>query len=147
MYLCFIFGFMKRYLPVFLSIILVISGLHLSVISHYCGGKRVQTEVSFDPHAASCGMENDQSEAKRETALHAPDCCSNRAAIYATDDFYQFSSCAFKPVKTTVQTVFLAPTNTGNSFYHSHLLRYTQIHPPGFIPLGITPETLCVFRI
>jgi len=138
---------MKRLLPVLLSILLVVSGMHLSVISHYCGGELAQTMVAFDRHADGCGMENGEEGTKHGIVLDSPDCCTNASVVYATDGFYQHSVSLFKSVKSVVHTVFYTPVNTLITHPNTKLQLLTQTHPPGLRPFGITPETLCVFRI
>jgi len=36
--------------------------LHLSVATHYCGGKIVASQISLSGKLASCGMEDDKSD-------------------------------------------------------------------------------------
>ena len=50
---------MKKIVSAFLALLLLISGMHLSVASHYCGGMLAQVKWSFDKELATCGMEGE----------------------------------------------------------------------------------------
>lgn len=73
---------MRRYLAIFLAILLLSSNLGFSANIHYCGGRAVKSNISIGESNLGCGMES--SPGKCEEAIRADDqfqqknCCSDQ---------------------------------------------------------------------
>jgi hypothetical protein len=52
---------MKRIFPILFSLLGFLSGMHISLATHYCQGKIAATKFSFYGEKASCGMEDYES--------------------------------------------------------------------------------------
>jgi hypothetical protein len=68
---------MKKVLSISLVLLMLTAMLHLSVATHYCGGKIAASKISLSGELASCGMEGEGKEIPLpETNLFAH-CCDD----------------------------------------------------------------------
>jgi hypothetical protein len=51
---------MKKLLSRSVALIILLTGMNLTISSHFCGGVLAATKVSFTGKLASCGMESGQ---------------------------------------------------------------------------------------
>lgn len=136
---------MKRILSIVLAVLLLASGLHLSVASHYCGGTLAQVKWSLNHDLAGCGMENDV-----KTHSGNPEwqdaCCQDLLSAWTTDGQFTASTpliAAFnlQPI-TCFNTVSLSSVETQTVMVSSF------IFPPGNLqPSRVCRNSICVYRI
>lgn len=137
---------MKRFLSILLAWLLLTSGMHLSVASHYCGGSLAQVKWSFNRALAGCGMEDDH-EAAKGIQLEQP-CCQDQLSTYTTDGYYQFQSLELK--KFTPKIVSYLAFATCDLFKSQQVADHlhTPVFPPGEnAATQVFQEDICVFRI
>jgi hypothetical protein len=138
---------MKKIVSAFLALLLLISGMHLSVASHYCGGTLAQVKWSMDRELASCGMEAMAEHQPKDIALHEA-CCNDVVSTYTTDGQYQFQSLELKKFTPAVVACFTVPQRLLFMSQQSADLRYTHVFPPGKCsPTQVFQESICVFLI
>ena len=138
---------MKKIVSAFLALLLLISGMQLSVASHYCGGTLAQVKWSFDKELATCGMENPD-EALPNGLLLNQSCCQDELSTYTTDGQYQFQSLELKKHVPQVIACFTAPVSLLFKSQEPVDLLYTHVLPPGIVsPNRVTQESICVFLI
>ncbi len=122
--------------------------LHLTVATHYCGGKVAAFKVSLTGKLASCGMkcmERDYSSTETNLFKH---CCEDVVTLYATDNNYAPSF----PVITNLYRYNLQVFNipVGLPVYPSAGLTsiYTNVSPPdAFMSTSLDLSDICIFRI
>jgi hypothetical protein len=139
---------MKKVLSIFLSMVLMLSLVHISVAMHYCGGKVYSSKVSLTGVLATCGMEvTDQSQLHHGTNL-TKHCCDDFLTLYGIDNFY-------------TPSYFFIPESYQNNFHvlalHekstvTHLIETdyiaANVSPPGeLMSTCVDLSDICVFRI
>jgi len=137
---------MKKILTPFIALLLLVSGMHLSVASHYCGGTLAQVKWSFNHELASCGMEGEH-DAHQGITIEQP-CCQDQLSTYTTDGQYQFQSLELKKFTPQVIACFTAPISLlfKSQKPVDHL--YSHVFPPGIVlPTQVVQENICVFLI
>jgi len=137
---------MKKSVSAFLALLLLLSGMHLSVASHYCGGTLAQVKWSFNKSLASCGMEGEH-DAPQGITLEQP-CCQDELSTYTTDGQYQLQSLELKKCVPQVIACFTAPVSLLFKSQKPVDYLYTHVFPPGIVfPNQVTLESICVFLI
>lgn len=137
---------MKKIVSTFLALLLLISGMHLSVASHYCGGTLAQVKWSFNKELASCGMEGEH-DAPQGIMIEQP-CCHDELSTYTTDGQYQLQSFELKKCVSQVIACFTAPVSLLFKSQEPVDYLYTSVFPPGIVfPNQVVQENICVFLI
>lgn len=137
---------MKKGISILVSLLLLGSGLQLSIDRHFCGGKIADVKVSLTGKIASCGMEDYQSDLIYYPVINK-NCCEDEVILYSIDNnFYPEYNNRIPddPGKLISQT----PLNSINFYYiqENNLLKF--ILPPGNDPASkLTQSVICVFRI
>jgi hypothetical protein len=137
---------MKKAVSILVSILLLGSGLQLSLDRHFCDGKMVDVKVSFTGKMASCGMEDDQQDLFDYQVIKT-NCCEDEIILYGLDNsFYpEFNNIhSVDPIKV----IYQKPSDIINSYniQVSNLLKL--IFPSGNEPGStLTQSEICVFRI
>jgi hypothetical protein len=138
---------MKRYLTIPLALLILVSGMHFTIATHFCGGKIAATRVSISGKEASCGMARD---VKSETAAKlgfSSNCCRNEISVYSVDDNYTPSAFNIKEITQHILHVFHIPLNYSYSTFPS-LIKLTTVSPPDYFSANAVSMTgICVFRI
>jgi hypothetical protein len=139
---------MKKGFSIFLSLLILTAFLHLSVATHYCGGKEVASVVSLTGKLASCDLECSEMESTHTGISISKHCCNDIVTFFGINNNYEPS---FSFVKESFQNSFPILTFTGvlsvNTF--SDLISlYTNVIPPGaLIYANVDLSDICVFRI
>lgn len=137
---------MKRTLSLTLVLLLLVSGMHLTVASHYCGGSLAQVKWSFNHTLAGCGMEGEHDAAKG-IQLEQP-CCQDQLSTYTTDGQYQVQSLELKQFTPKVVACFTLPKCAFLESKRTVDFLHTPVFPPGIVsPSQVFQETICVFLI
>jgi hypothetical protein len=137
---------MKKILTPLLAVLLLLSGMHLSVASHYCGGTLAQVKWSFNHALASCGMEGEHN-AIQGIVVEQP-CCQDKLTNYTTDGYFQFQSLEIKHFTPHVIACFTAPVNLLFNSQKPADQLYTHVFPPGeTTPTQVFQECICVYLI
>ena len=137
---------MKKILSISVALLMLLSGLQLTVSRHYCGGELADAKVSLTGHVASCGMETATDDCTSTVAESS--CCKNQVSVYEVDHNYSLSFTEFKAFAQSVLQVFVIPENIT---FHS-LTDYSPaesgfISPRNFLVTAISLSKICVFRI
>jgi hypothetical protein len=138
---------MKKLLSISFSLLILISGMHLSISTHFCGGEIADVKLSFTREKASCGMEDPLSDNSCEKVI-TTNCCHNEDAVFAVDNNYSPSLLQINDIIKKVSQVYAIPStlfpNTS-----THLLSIcTDVSPPdNKIANAVGLADICVFRI
>ena len=139
---------MKRATSILMATLVLMAVMHLSVATHYCGGKLAAVKFSITAHKASCGMEDSNSSTAPCGKLSKKSCCKNEMVTMTVDTNFSpsffsnlilnqniFSSIADFPVED-----FCCLVEQNDS--------YPNFSPPEFSPINsVDLATNCVFRI
>jgi hypothetical protein len=83
-----VFTVMKKVISFSLTILMLAAILHLSVATHYCGGRIAASKISFSGTLASCGMEADQKDFPQTGLYLASHCCENVLVFYGINSTF-----------------------------------------------------------
>lgn len=127
---------------------MLLSGMNLTVATHFCGNHLAASKVSFSGKLATCGMEEEPSECTT-TGIHSDmDCCANHVSHLAVDHNYSPSFFAFKYFGHQLIQVFAVPQSLTNYSYTALNIIRTNASPPGIIQASdVSLPDICVFRI
>lgn len=140
---------MKKILSILFASLILVSGMHLSLAVHYCGGDLVASKISLSEQKAECGMESGKSECpihgKNEVNSN---CCKNEVTVYSVDGTYRTSSFEFKQFTSNLLQVFYVPSSIGLSNNLYNLAYIANVSPPiNLMVRQVNLPDICVFRI
>lgn len=139
---------MKKVLAIFLSLLFVSAVLHISVATHYCGGKEVAATVSISGKLASCGMScPDEGMPFQGTSMKSH-CCEDIVAVYGIDNDYtpsfSFMTGSYQYNFRVLAVSAILPERSQADTYPI----FTNISPPGaLMSTRVDLSGICVFRI
>jgi hypothetical protein len=139
---------MKKLFSISIALIMLLSGMQLTISRHYCGGALAESKVSLVGHIASCGMETATDECTQPGNHVKSSCCNDQVSVYAVDHNYSPSFTEFKAFSQTVLQVFTIPENIAFHSLTPVAQILTDVSPPGFLPANaVSLPKICVFRI
>ncbi len=137
---------MKKFFTIPLALLILLSGMHFTFATHYCGGKIAATKVSLSGEEATCGMIHG-SDNSSETRI-SRHCCDDELVVYKIDSDYSPSSFQFKEITLPILLEFHIPVKFS---LHSDLSSVTNTlfgSPPDYNPANaVSMADICVFRI
>ena len=78
---------MRKVLSILFSVVLLLSGISVSIDRHFCGGDLVDVKVSLDGNLASCGMEKPADLIPEQTSMNKK-CCEDQLTWYHFSNKY-----------------------------------------------------------
>lgn len=139
---------MKKLFSISLALLMLLSGLQLTISTHYCGGELADSRVSLTGHLATCGMEGETDECTQPGNHVESSCCNNQVSVYAVDQNYSHSFTEFKVFSQSVLQVFTLPEN--GSFYSISATNHTRTDtspPENKLVNAVSLPKICVFLI
>jgi hypothetical protein len=139
---------MKRILSILFASLILVSGMHLSFATHYCGGKEAASKISFSEQKASCGMETGHDKCPIHSKNQVDnDCCKDVVSVYSIEKNYSPTTFEFKQFSLNGLHVFIVPASI-ESLAESSSLLYTNASPPDNLKASeVSLASICVFRI
>jgi hypothetical protein len=139
---------MKKIFSILFAAMILLSGMHLSLATHFCGGEISEVKLSFAHEKAGCGMCEDEPTIPAEISFEAESCCKDEVSFYTVDSNYSPSSLQInEPVKQFLQ-VFYIPATIGIQFFYTNSSANTNVQPPGnYIASAVSLPDICVFQI
>lgn len=135
---------MNKALTITVALLLALSGMHLTVSAHYCGGKLHASSLTFNGKVSSCAME-ESGKPLNETTLSSH-CCDIESHVFSVDNNYSPSDFHFNHSFLNQVTLVLQWQFVNQEHYT--LQSNTFREPPGPYSVDeIHPADLCVFRI
>jgi len=138
---------MKRIFSILFMLLILLSGMHMTVATHYCSGEISATKVSFGGKLATCGMEYDErSNSSSETSISL-NCCTNEISVYTVDSNFAPSEFQFNQV-TQVPQEYTIPDGFYFHFNNFLSVNITNASPlTDFLSNSVSMADICVFRI
>jgi hypothetical protein len=139
---------MKKAASIFMAILVLLTGLHLSIASHFCGGKLAAVKVSINGMNATCGMEDESESSYPAGEFIKTHCCDNELTTLTVDSNYSPSFTQSIDLTQKVMPVFTIPV--AEIITPQGISRYVlPIHSPPDVLLisSVDLATICVFRI
>lgn len=138
---------MKKLLSISFAFLILLSGMHFTIATHYCGGELAAVKVSVSGELASCGMETDKDYLLPGIHIET-DCCQNQGSVFAVDHNYSPSFTEFNSFAQTVLQVYPIPENITFNSLNTVAQLETDVSPPGALPANaVSLPKICVFRI
>lgn len=78
---------MKGIFAIIIGVVMLASGMTVSIDRHYCGGELVGTKISVSGKLASCGMEKVQSDCPNQPSIDKK-CCDDQITFYRISSKY-----------------------------------------------------------
>jgi hypothetical protein len=139
---------MKKLLSISLALLMLLSGMQLTLSMHYCGGELADSKVSIVGHVASCGMEGIDDNCTTSESSLEESCCKNQVSVYAIDQNYSPTFTEFNTFAQNILQVYLIPASIT---FHSHTainLTSNDTSPPENALLhAVSLPKICVFLI
>ena len=137
---------MKKLISILLSLFLLVSGLHLTLATHICGGEVAAVKWSIVHESATCGMKPLACKTTSGNHLQS-NCCHDEIRSFVVDSNYAPSaSHEVKVAKSFIQ-MFYVPTSFGIDIVSPVRFLFTNFNPPLWISLtDVCLAKICVFR-
>lgn len=138
---------MKNILTIVLASFILISGMHLSIARHICGGELADVKLSFTGIADTCGMETDAATCGAHEKATS-NCCRNEITKLSVEDYFGASSLQMKEVTQPVAELFFLPIIQSLYSIESEVQAFTDIGTQAnSIVHEVSLPKICVFRI
>ncbi len=139
---------MKKGFSIAMAVLVLLTGLHLSVASHFCCGKLAAVKISITAEKATCGMEDEAELTSPPGKFFKSHCCANELSTLSVDSNYSPSTSLSIDLTHKIVPVFATPVlEVVREFafaYNSHPV----FSPPGiFRKNSVDLTAICVFRI
>jgi hypothetical protein len=139
---------MKKLFSILFAALILLSGMHLSLAMHLCGGEISAVKVSFTHEKASCGMCATEQTVSTNKTIESESCCKDEMFFLAVDNNYSPTSLQINHAANQLLQVFDVPKAIGIQFNHTNSTTNTNVQPPGnYIASAVSLPDICVFRI
>ncbi len=139
---------MKKVFSISLSLLMVVTMLHISVAMHYCEGKGATTMVSLSGKLASCCMTCSEEEIPLQGTNFTNHCCDDAVTFCGISSNYT-PTYSFVPesYQYNFQVLAIPVALSAKSQTDTYLL-YSNVSPPGaLMSTHVDLSSICVFRI
>ncbi len=137
---------MKKLVSIVLSLFLLVSGLHLTLATHTCGGKVAAVKWSVDNESATCGMKPVACETTKGNHLNS-NCCHDEIQSFVVDTSYSPSTNQEVKAENSFTQIHFVPTSFGINIVSPIRFLITNFNPPQWISLtDVCLAKICVFR-
>ena len=138
---------MKKYLTIPVALLILLSGMHFTIATHFCGGEIASTKISVTGKLASCGMTSDEKSKTSSEPSFASNCCEDEIAVYSVDSEYAASQFHTTEITRTILHGFYIPEVSFHTI-SPVTTNLTNASPPGnYMVTAVSMADICVFRI
>ena len=139
---------MKKLFSILFAAMILLSGMHLSLATHLCGGEVSTVKLSFTHAQAGCGMCAEKQTNPTQKNVSSQGCCKDQMFLYAVDTNYSPSTLQIKAPVNPLLLVYYIPSTIGILYSNTKFSVNTNVQPPGeFIASAVTLPDICVFQI
>ena len=138
---------MKKLFAISFALLILLSGMHISIAVHFCGERISATKLSVSGELATCGMEGSRHECSRTVKLTCTHCCKDKLAAFVVERNYTQSFSEFKAISQNLLQVFILPSFLTNHSQTPINLFCANVSPPGHLLVSdVSLPDICVFR-
>lgn len=139
---------MKKLFSILFAALILLSGMHLSLAMHLCGGEVSAVKLSFTHEKAGCGMCASELPGSTTKTIESESCCKDEMSFLAVDTNYSPSTLQINHTVNQLLQVFDIPKTIGIQFLHTNSATNTNVQPPGnYIASAVSLPDICVFLI
>ena len=139
---------MKKLLSISFALLILLSGMHLTIATHHCGGEFAASKVSFSDELASCGMEGLVDECSSPGIHLKKHCCDDKVSALAVDHNFAPSFTNFTTFAQHLLQVYIVPVSFEIHSPTAINLLSTSVSPPVyFLVHSVSLPKICVFLI
>ena len=139
---------MKKLFSILFAALILLSGMHLSLTTHLCGGEVSAVKLSFTHQKAACGMCEAEQTSPTGKTISNESCCKDQMAFYAIDNTYSPSSLQINHTAKQLLQVFDIPKTIGIQSIHTNSALHTNVQPPNLcMANAVSLPDICVFLI
>ena len=138
----------KKLLSISFALLILLSGMHFTIDTHYCGGEFAASKASFLGELASCGMEGIVAECAITDIHLKKHCCDDKVSALVVDPNYAPSFSNFTTFAQHILQVYIIPVSSEVHSLTSINLISTNVSPPdNFLIHAVSLPKICVFLI
>jgi hypothetical protein len=139
---------MKKLAAIPLIILILFTGIHISIATHYCGGHFAGSRVSLSDKTADCGMGED-SENNSSPGTLKRHCCENvLTSVTVCKNYFPESGSSipqYFPLTTEVHENLFNLNSDEFAGFSGHTIDKS---PPGrYSPRSVEQQSICVYLI
>lgn len=139
---------MKKGISISLVVLMLAVMLHITVATHYCGGRVAASKVSISGKMASCGMVGEIIDHPLAGAHLNPLCCVDIVVNYAIDNNYSPSYSFVPELFNYNSRIFIFSKGLPVHSSEGLITYYSNVSPPGrLMSTNVDLSDICVFRI
>ena len=139
---------MKKLLSISFALLILLSGMHFTIATHYCGGVFAATKASISGELASCGMEGLVDEYSSPGIHLKKHCCDDKVSALAVDHNFAPSFTNFTTFAQHILQIYIIPVSNELHSLTSVNLISTSVSPPdNFLVHAVSLPKICVFLI
>lgn len=139
---------MKKLLSISFAFLILLSGMNLSIATHYCGDELAASKISFSGKIANCGMEGETDQQSTSGNQLEKHCCDNHVSTFSVDHNYSPSFTDFNSFAQNILQVFIIPASINFHSFTAINLSSTDTSPPGNLLVhAVSLPKICVFLI
>ena len=139
---------MKKLFSILFATLILLSGMHLSLATHLCGGEVSAVKFSVSHEKASCGMCAEEQTVPTHKSFENESCCKDLVNFFEVDNNYNPSILQINYSANQLLQVFDIPKTSGIEFLHTNSASNANVQPPGsFIASAVSLPDICVFLI
>jgi hypothetical protein len=138
---------MKKAFSIFLVLAVLLSSIHFTVATHFCGGEVAAVKAGMEGTKASCGMEDGHKECPNPSGISSASCCKNSSSVLSVDHFKVPSLLEIQKINLTLLQVYLIPVLHIVQALPLNNISFTNEAPPhSLLSLPGRLAFICVFR-
>ena len=139
---------MKKFFAIPLAVLILISAMHVTIATHFCGGEIAATTLSLSGKTASCGMTHELKSGTSALASISSNCCRNEITVYSVDNNYAPAAFHFKEITRNIIHEYAFPEGFTIHANYQPFTRPANVSPPGnSLASAVSMADICVFRI
>jgi hypothetical protein len=138
---------MRKAFSIVLVLVVMLSSVHFTIATHFCGGKVAAVKAGIEGTTASCNMEKNEKDCPSDLNINSAGCCKNSSHVLSVDNYKASSLLEIQKISLTLLQVFLIPVF--NSLPNQPLQSFSFTNDGFHQPLMSLPGRLafiCVFR-
>jgi hypothetical protein len=138
----------KKGISILFAFVMIATMFHLSVATHYCGGKLAASKISLSGKLANCGMEGSENKLPLQGLNFSKHCCDDVITVCGTGCNY-IPSISFIPESYQYNFAISAlPAELAFKSLNDQIHSLTNVNPPGVLmSTSVDLPDICVFRI